>query len=96
MKKLPEENRELEKEPLQVGAKILEMKGVKEETDRVVREDNIKRSLVWKKAMRKRFDEFIRAVNEPMPLKIKKTHSLGDFYGKFHPSKSTKGIKRSE
>lgn len=96
MKKMPEETRELEKEPLQIGAKILEMKSVKEDAERAVREEGVKRSLAWKKAMRKRFDEFIRAVNEPIPLKIKKTHSLGDFYGKFHPSKSTKGIKRSE
>ena len=32
----------------------------------------------------------------PVSLRIKQTHSLGDFYGKFHPSKSKRGIKRSE
>jgi hypothetical protein len=94
MKKLRVET--LEKEPVAVGAKILEIKEAKEETDRKVMAARLRSEMTGGKTLKRTTREFIKPASEPMPLKIKKTHSLGDFYGKFHPSKSTKGIKRSE
>jgi len=86
----------LEKEPVAVGAKILEIREVKEETDRKVMAARVREELAGSRALKRATRAFIKPANLAMPLKIKKTHSLGDFYGKFHPSKSTKGIKRSE
>jgi len=36
-----------------------------------------------------------KATTVPLPITINRPHSRGDFFGKFHPSKSNKGIKRS-
>jgi maltodextrin utilization protein YvdJ len=36
-----------------------------------------------------------KATTFPLSIKINRPHSRGDFFGKFHPSKSNKGIKRS-
>jgi len=94
MKKMQDEA--LEREPLAVGASILEMKSVKKEAVKSARLARMREDLAGKKTVAKKAKETAKVPKEPMQLKIKKTHSLGDFYGKFHPSKSTKGIKRSE
>ena len=91
---------ELEKRPLEVRQKIAEMKGVKEQIHEALKgaqageEKEVESKL--RSVLRQSAKSALKAGTVPYSLKVKQTHSLGDFYGKFHPSKSKKGIKRSE
>lgn len=82
----------LETEPLGAGASILDIKKAGEEAGRAMLANARVRSM--KADIRKK--ELKKPEVTPISTTLKKVHSLGDFYGKYHPSKSNKGIKRSE
>ena len=89
-----------ERQPFELKQKISEIKEQKADTDEMIKEEQAKEERVsearFKNSLRENVRNILRAGALPFSLKIKRTHSLGDFYGKFHPSKSRKGIKRSE
>lgn len=87
---------ELERQPLAVSAKVLEMKKASEEANRTDKALHLKEVMKESKTIRERVKAITRRAAAPISTKLKQVHSLGDFYGKFHPSKSSKGIKRSE
>lgn len=87
---------ELERQPIVVGAKILEMKRVSEEAARPDNVLHLKEIKKEGKTIRERVKAITVKAALPISTRLKRIHCLGDFYGKFHPSKSRKGIKRSE
>ena len=91
---------EMERRPLEVRQKIAEMKGVKEQIHEALKGAQVNEEKEVESKLRSVLRQSAKSVLKvgalPYSLKVKRTHSLGDFYGKFHPSKSKKGIKRSE
>jgi hypothetical protein len=91
---------EVERRPFAITQKIQEMKGVKAEIHAALKGVQVKEERVEQSRIRSVMDQTAKSVMKagalPVSLQIKRTHSLGDFYGKFHPSKSKRGIKRSE
>jgi len=90
----------VEEIPFEVHVKLREMRRVKSDihkalSNAVVREEKGGETRL-KSTMRETAKSVMRTGAEPMSLKLKMTHCLGDVYGRFHPSKSKKGIKRSE
>lgn len=98
MKKNTEEA--LDRQPLELREKLVEMKDVKAEILEAVRDarpgEERQAENRLKANMREHVGNRLKSGYEAFSLKLKKTHSLGDFYGRFHPSKSRKGVKRSE
>ena len=91
---------EIERRPFAINQKIAAMKGVKAEIHEALKSAQVKEERVEQSRLRSLMDQTAKSVMKagalPVSLQIKRTHSLGDFYGKFHPSKSKRGIKRSE
>lgn len=91
---------ELERRPIEVRQKIAEMKGVREQIHEALKGAQAGEEKAVESRLRSVLKQSAKSALKvgavPYPLKVKQTHSLGDFYGKFHPSKSKKGIKRSE
>ena len=91
---------ELERRPLGVRLKLEEMRGVKEQIHEALKGAQVGEEKEVEARLRSVLRQSAKSVLKtgalPYSLKVKRTHSLGDFYGKFHPSKSRKGIKRSE
>jgi len=88
------------RQPMEMGEKFLEMKRVQEESLRREKESHIgaakrRERRIWRQA-KQTIKHTLRSGYDTFSLKVKRVHSLGDFYGRFHPSKSSKGIKRSE
>jgi len=88
------------RQPMDIGAQYLEMRRVKEEADRIEKEAHEEAARrrerrLWRQA-KQTLKQTLRSGYDTFSLKVKRVHSLGDFYGRFHPSKSSKGIKRSE
>jgi len=100
MKKYALEAEKLERQPEEYRTKIEEMKGVKNEIHKALKTVKAKEEKLSEVRLNNTLKESVRNILKagalPFPLIMKKAHSLGDFYGKFHPSKSKKGIKRSE
>ena len=91
---------ELERRPIEVRQKIAEMKRVREQIHEALKGAQAGEEKAVESRLRSVLKQSAKSALKvgavPYPLKVKQTHSLGDFYGKFHPSKSKKGIKRSE
>jgi len=88
------------RQPMELGAKYLEMRRVKEEAERLEKEAHLEAAKRrerrnWRQA-KQTIKQTLRRGFDTFSIKLKRVHSLGDFYGRFHPSKSNKGIKRSE
>lgn len=92
--------KEFDKQPFDIRQKLTEMKDVGAEVREAAKEARpLEERLAetrLKAYMKEHVGNRLRSGYEAFSLKLKKTHSLGDFYGRFHPSKSRKGIKRSE
>ena len=86
-------------EPFAVKVKIDELKIAKKELQEQTRTAQMKELLRSQDSLINLAKQTWHALNKattfPLPIKINRPHSRGDFYGKFHPSKSNKGIKRS-
>src|SRR5512143_494954 len=91
---------ELERRPIEVRQKIAEMKGVREQIHEALKGGQADEEKAVESRLRSVLKQTAKSALKvgavPYSLKVKQTHCLGDFYGKFHPSKSKKGIKRSE
>lgn len=91
---------EIERRPFAITQKIQEMKGVKTEIHEALKGAQVKEERSEQSRLRNLLKQTAQAVLKvgapTYSLQLKRTHSLGDFYGKFHPSKSKRGIKRSE
>ena len=98
MKKETEEK--LERQPFDIRQKLTEMKdvnaGIKEAVKEARPAEEKLAETRQKASMREHVGNRLKSGYQAFSLKLKTTHSLGDFYGRFHPSKSRKGIKRSE
>ncbi|MBI5191136.1 MAG: hypothetical protein HZA22_10715 [Nitrospirae bacterium] len=98
MKKDTEEK--LERQPFDIRQKLTEMKDVSAGIREAVKEARPAEERLaearLKVSMKEHIGNRLKSGYQTFSLKLKKTHSLGDFYGRFHPSKSRKGIKRSE
>ena len=97
---MKKENREFDRQPFELRQKLVEMKGVKAEIHEALKEVKVQEEKMeesrLKATLRDNIKSMLRVGALPFSLKLKRAHSLGDFYGKFHPSKSKKGLKRSE
>lgn len=87
------------RQPMEMGEKFLEMKRHEEDIDRLEGESHMEAARrrerrLWHQA-KQTIKHTLRGGYDTFSLKLKRVHSLGDFYGRFHPSKSKKGIKRS-
>jgi len=92
--------KEDDRRPIGLQVKFDEMKNVKKDLhkalkENVVREEKEKGSRI-KDVLKEAVQKVLKAGALPVSLKLKKVHALGDVVGRFHPSKSRKGIKRSE
>ena len=97
---MKKESREFDRQPAPFRQRLEEMKGVKTEIHEALKEVKVKEEkkseIKLRSILKENIRNMLRAGALPFSLKLKKAHSLGDFYGKFHPSKSKKGLKRSE
>jgi len=86
-------------EPFAVKVKIDELEVAQKELHGQTRIAQMKELLSSQDRLVNLAKQTWRALNKvaafPLSIKINRPHSRGDFYGKFHPSKSNKGIKRS-
>jgi len=98
MKKDTDEN--IDRQPFDIRQKLVEMKDVKADMKEALKEARPAEEKQAEAKLKVSMKEFVgnrmKSGYQTFSLKLKKTHSLGDFYGRFHPSKSKKGIKRSE
>jgi hypothetical protein len=96
MKKIKKEKTE---EPFAVKVKIDELKNAQKELHEQTRIVQMKELLRSQEKLINLAKQTWHALNKattlPIPIKINRPHSRGDFFGKFHPSKSNKGVKRS-
>ena len=96
---MKKEKKEKTEEPFAVKVKIEELKMAQKELHEHFRTAQIKELFRSQERLINMAKETWRALNKattfPLPIKINRPHSRGDFFGKFHPSKSNKGIKRS-
>ena len=95
-----EGTKDTERRPIELQVKIDEMKKAKNDIHKalkgsVAKEEKGIGSKV-KGILKETAKKILNAGAPPMSLKLKQVHCLGDVYGRFHPSKSRKGIKRSE
>ena len=89
-----------ERRPIELQVKLGEMEKVKNDIHKAlkgsaVNEEKGTESRV-RGILREAAKKVLKTGAEPVSLKLKKVHALGDVVGRFHPSKSRKGIKRSE
>ncbi len=100
MRKKALEAERLEYQPAEYRTKSEEMKGVKTEIHEALKNVRAKEEKQTENRLKSVLKENVKGLLKigalPFSLKMKRAHSLGDFYGRFHPSKSKKGIKRSE
>ncbi len=100
MKKQALEEEKFERQPVEYRTKLEEMKGVKTNIHKALRNVKVQEEIQTETKLKSTFRENVKSLLKlgalPFALKAKRVHSTGDFFGKFHPSKSKKGIKRSE
>ena len=96
---MKKDKKEKTEEPFAVKVKIEELKIAQKELHEHLRTAQIKELLSSKERMANVANQTWRTLNKaarfPLSVWINRPHSRGDFFGKFHPSKSNKGIKRS-
>ncbi len=96
MKKIKKEKTE---EPYAVKVKIDELKVAQKELHEQSKTAQVKELLRTQDRLinlaKQTWHALNKATTYPLPIKINRPHSRGDFFGKYHPSKSNKGIKRS-
>jgi len=90
----------LSKKSPELTHKLDDMKRVKEDINKALKENLVKEERKNEQKVLTSLRDSIRQIIKtgvlPFSLKAKRAHLQGDFHGKFHPSKSRKGIKRSE
>ncbi len=100
MKKEALEAEKFERQPVEYRTKLEELKGLKARIHEALKTVKVKEEkqteTKQKSTFRENIKNLLKVGSLPFPLKVKRAHSSGDFYGRFHPSKSKKGIKRSE
>jgi hypothetical protein len=100
MKKQALEAEKLGRQPVEYRTKMEEMKGVKTEIHEALKNIKVQEEKQAETRLKNTFKENVKSLLKvgalPLSLKAKKAHSMGDVFGRFHPSKSKKGIKRSE
>ena len=96
---MKKDKKEKTEEPFAVKVKIEELKIAQKELHEQTRITQMKELLRSQNRLIKLANQTWRALSKaarfPLSVKINRPHSRGDFFGKFHPSKSNKGIKRS-
>ena len=96
---MKKDKKEKTKEPFAVKVKIEELKIAQKELHEQTRISQMKEQLRSQDKLIKLANQTWLAINKaarfPLSVRINRPHSRGDFFGKFHPSKSNKGIKRS-
>lgn len=96
---MKKDKKEKTEEPFAVKVKIEELKIARKELHEQTRIAQMKELLRSQDRVIKLANQTWRALNKvatfPLSIRINRPHSRGDFFGKFHPSKSNKGIKRS-
>ena len=96
---MKKEKKEIKEEPFAVKVNIEELKIAQKELHEQTRIAQMKELLRSQDRLLNLADQTWRALNKaarfPLSIRLNRAHSRGDFYGKFHPSKSAKGIKRS-
>ena len=100
MKKEALEAEKFERQPVEYRTKLEELKELRTEIHEALKPVRVKEEkqaeIKQKSTFKENIKNLLKVGTLPFPLKVKRAHSLGDFYGRFHPSKSKKGIKRSE
>jgi hypothetical protein len=100
MKKAALEEEKFEHQPTEYRTKLEELKGIKTKLHEAFKNVKVQEEKQTETRLKNSFKENVKSLLKigalPFSLKAKKVHSTGDFYGRFHPSKSKKGIKRSE
>jgi len=96
---MKKDKKEITQEPFAVKVKIDEMEIAQKELHEQTRIARMKELLSTQDRLINLAKQTWHALNKatayPLSIKINRPHSRGDFYGKFHPSKSNKGVKRS-
>lgn len=96
---MKKDKKEKTEEPFAVKVKIDELKIAQKELHDQTKAAQMKELLRSQERLINLTKQTWHALNKattfPLSIRINRPHSRGDFFGKFHPSKSNKGIKRS-
>ena len=96
---MKKDKKEKTEEPFAVKVKIEELKIAHKELQEQTRITQMKELFRSQDRLVTLANQTWRAINKaarfPLSVRINRPHSRGDFFGKFHPSKSNKGVKRS-